>query len=229
MDLKSYKISNLLIIFGLILGLIINYCEQGRTSVSLWFFGMLLPILLLFPLFLMKALGAGDIKLFSVVGCFCGAASVYHSIGAAFVIAAFLSLLHLIKYRIVLSGFHFFRCFLQVAKSKHFTINKLPKSLYQVKVEIEFFICRLHSSLSKQIKSRQRELEANNDTTSHSNTEKSIYAGEIICKEVREEENKYTLPAIINYCEKRKGSKQGVIHFSPAILFAVLIHIFRIY
>lgn len=207
----------------------INYCEQGRTSISLWFFGMLLPILLLFPLFLMKALGAGDIKLFSVVGCFCGAASVYHSIGAAFVIAAFLSLLHLIKYRLVLSGFLSFQNFLQVAKSKHSTINKLSKSLYQVKSEVEFFICRFHSYPSKQIKSREREIESNNYTDHHSYTEKRNYTGKITYQEVREEENKNTLPAIVNYCENRKGSKQGVIHFSPAILFAVLIHIFRIY
>ncbi|QHQ60251.1 hypothetical protein Ana3638_05205 [Anaerocolumna sedimenticola] len=217
MDLKSYKISNLIITFGLILGFIMNYSEQGWTSLSLCFFGMLLPVLLLFPLFLMKALGAGDIKLFSVVGCFCGAANVYHSIGAAFVIAAFLSMLHLIKHRYVVSGLNFFQSIFQISKSIHLIINKLPKSFYKVKYEIEYFVFRFQSYPQKQTKSMERR------------TESGYYPGIIIYQEVREEEKKKTLPAIRKYCERRKGSKQGVIHFSPAILIAVLIHIFQIY
>lgn len=191
MDLKSYKISNLLIIFGLILGFIINYCEQGWTSISLWFFGMLLPILLLFPLFLMKALGAGDIKLFSVVGCFCGAVFVYHSIGVAFVIAAVFSLLHLIRYRFVLSGFHFFQSFFQDIKSQHSLTDKLSQMYYKIKNEVDLVGCSLYNGHKKPVKKGGKK-----------KSESEYYTG---------------------------ASKFHCIHFSPAILAAVLIHIFHIY
>lgn len=63
-DIKSYKIPNKLnlifIVFGLILNLII-----GNIKLSL--IGMLFPMIL-FPLFICRMMGAGDIKLFCALG-----------------------------------------------------------------------------------------------------------------------------------------------------------------
>ncbi|MGB8452779.1 MAG: A24 family peptidase [Anaerocolumna sp.] len=113
MDLKSYKISNYLIIFGLISGILFNFYEYGWASVSNSFFGILLPILLLFSLFIIKALGAGDIKLFSVVGSFYGITYVFKSIVAAFIIGAAMSLIYLIKYRLVFYRLHHLATYIQ--------------------------------------------------------------------------------------------------------------------
>ncbi len=105
MDLRSYKISNHLILTGIITGILFDVYEYGRTGISLWLPGILLPVILLFPLFIIKALGAGDIKLFSVIGSFYGAAYVLKSIAAAFILGAVMSLIYLIKYKMVFYRF----------------------------------------------------------------------------------------------------------------------------
>lgn len=104
-DLRSYKISNHLILTGIITGILFDLYEYGQAGISLWLPGILLPVILLFPLFLIKALGAGDIKLFSVIGSFYGAAYVLKSIAAAFILGAVMSLIYLLKYKMVFSRF----------------------------------------------------------------------------------------------------------------------------
>ncbi len=168
MDFKSYKISNPLIIIGLILGILFNFYEYGWTSISIWFCGILLPILLLFPLFLMKALGAGDIKLFSVIGCFYGLTYVLKSIVAAFFIAAVMSIIYLIKYRQVFYRLHHLVNYIQTISSKHLSVWQNTET--GVKKEIE------------------------------------------------------------PYYDRKRDGYQGVIHFSAAILAAILLQlIFHIY
>lgn len=68
-DCRSDKIPNALIIAGLGCGIIwrIGICGHTWYQVAL---GIGCPVVLFFLLFLMHALGAGDIKLFSVIGCF---------------------------------------------------------------------------------------------------------------------------------------------------------------
>lgn len=105
LDLRSYKISNHLILIGIVAGILFDIYEYGQAGISLGLPGILLPVILLFPLFLIKALGAGDIKLFSVIGSFYGAAYVIKSIAAAFILGAAMSLIYLIKYKIVFYRF----------------------------------------------------------------------------------------------------------------------------
>lgn len=68
-DYRSGKIPNWLIIAGLGSGMIwrIGICGDTWYQVAL---GIGCPVALFFLLFLMHALGAGDIKLLSVVGCY---------------------------------------------------------------------------------------------------------------------------------------------------------------
>ncbi len=179
MDFKSYRISNHLIIFGLILGFLFNFFEYGWTSISLWFSGVLLPILILFPLFLIKALGAGDIKLFSVIGCFYGTAYVFKSAVAAFLIAAVMSLIYLLKHRRDFYRLHHLVTYIQTVR---------PNYLYKRgKVKITEPIGR-HSELN-----------------SH--------------RDMGTEVNKKPEP----YYFGEYDGNQGSIHFSPAILAAVLL------
>jgi len=105
-DLISYKISNHLILSGIIIGLVVNLYEVGWTGVVIWLCGVMAPIILLSPLFLFKVLGAGDIKLFSVVGSFYGVIFALKSIMVALIIAAILSVIHLIKYKQVFYRLH---------------------------------------------------------------------------------------------------------------------------
>jgi prepilin peptidase CpaA len=122
-DLNSYKISNQLILIGIIIGFLFNLFETAWTGVVIWFGGIFLPVILLIVLFLFKVLGAGDIKLFSVVGGFFGASYVVNSIVIAFFAAAVLSLIQLIKYKQVRYRFHYFISYIQ----KMIQINQFTK------------------------------------------------------------------------------------------------------
>lgn len=72
MDLKSYKIKNALILAGMMLGLYFQYTEYGRMGILYAAAGIGLPILCLWILFCIRAMGAGDVKLLSMTGCYIG-------------------------------------------------------------------------------------------------------------------------------------------------------------
>lgn len=69
-DLRVYRISNKLIIAGLVMGFGRQIAVYGLVGVKEGILGMILPFILLFPAFLYRGIGAGDIKLLGVVGSF---------------------------------------------------------------------------------------------------------------------------------------------------------------
>lgn len=69
-DLWKGRVPNQLIIFGLFLGLGRFLLTQETTQIKAYLPGIVIPPLLFFPLFQTGTLGAGDIKLFSLIGCF---------------------------------------------------------------------------------------------------------------------------------------------------------------
>lgn len=71
-DLWSGKIPNWIVAIGAMGGVIYRVWERGIVGFGLAIFYMLFPIILLYLLFLMRALGAGDIKLFSVIAIWTG-------------------------------------------------------------------------------------------------------------------------------------------------------------
>ena len=67
-DLQSMKISNRLILAGLVLSLVFGII-LGRAPQILYILGnIFFPVIVLYLLYLLGVLGAGDIKLFSVIG-----------------------------------------------------------------------------------------------------------------------------------------------------------------
>lgn len=66
-DIRFYKIPNLLIITGLLLGVAIRYRQDGFAGILSMLFSIGLLIAFLFPFFIMHGLGAGDIKLFCMM------------------------------------------------------------------------------------------------------------------------------------------------------------------
>lgn len=71
-DLRSYKIPNLLIVIGLTMGISWTFYKDGWNGMLEAMAGIGLPIAMLFILHQLRMLGAGDIKLFSVIGGFTG-------------------------------------------------------------------------------------------------------------------------------------------------------------
>lgn len=68
LDLTRSKISNQYLIFGWIVGAVMALIRSGVGGLPDYLGGALLPILLLFVLFYFHMMGAGDIKLLSVLG-----------------------------------------------------------------------------------------------------------------------------------------------------------------
>ncbi|MBQ7505708.1 MAG: prepilin peptidase [Lachnospiraceae bacterium] len=70
MDLNSFRISNRLILLGLLLGLSLRIALEGWFGIVIFLGHILLPVLLLYLLYRIGALGAGDIKLISMMSGF---------------------------------------------------------------------------------------------------------------------------------------------------------------
>ncbi len=91
MDLRHAKIENGWTAFWLTLYLILRCLSSGpgwwRSALT----GFFLPFLLLFPLFLFRMMGAGDIKLLMALGAVLGPKATLHCLFATFLIGAALS------------------------------------------------------------------------------------------------------------------------------------------
>ncbi|MGN1139596.1 MAG: prepilin peptidase [Oliverpabstia sp.] len=88
MDLKWEKVYNFWICIGILCGqlLLINVDQTIEMLRALT--GMLIPFAVLFPLFLCKMLGTGDIKVFVVLGSVMGVRWAIKCIGWSFLIGA---------------------------------------------------------------------------------------------------------------------------------------------
>lgn len=87
-DLRERRISNRLIAFGLLSSLIFRILGEGSIGIVHFLVNISIPVILLFLLFQLRALGAGDIKLFSVVGGFLEMRQLFAVIITAFFVAA---------------------------------------------------------------------------------------------------------------------------------------------
>lgn len=92
MDLRSMRISNRLILMGLAISLIRRVLCDGIGGLFTGIFLISFPVILLYLLFLAGALGAGDIKLFSLIGGFLNFKELMWCMAFAFLFAAIFSL-----------------------------------------------------------------------------------------------------------------------------------------
>ena len=90
-DLIRYKISHLLIISGLLMGSFLRIREFGVEGILSILLGILFPVILFFPLYRIRVIGAGDVKLFSVIGCFFPLEQTMFCIMYSFLFGAILS------------------------------------------------------------------------------------------------------------------------------------------
>lgn len=93
-DVRYFRIPNVLIVIGMLTGMVYRVVNKTFLCTEL-FLGMLIPVLVLFLLFYLHMLGAGDIKLLSMTGIFLGT-SILGVIWKSFIIAAVLSFFQLV-------------------------------------------------------------------------------------------------------------------------------------
>ena len=95
-DYRQNRIPNWIIIFGLISGCFISYVYGGIGMLLEGLLAMVLPIVLLYPVFVIGGMGAGDLKLFAVVGSYLGIKGITISFISAFIVGATISLVKMI-------------------------------------------------------------------------------------------------------------------------------------
>ena len=80
-DVRSYRIPNWLTGFGLLAGLLLSAwnVRQPMQELMLAFGGVALGLFALLPLYLIRVLGAGDVKLMAMVGAFLGLPGTLHA------------------------------------------------------------------------------------------------------------------------------------------------------
>lgn len=96
MDLNWEKIDNRWIMFGWLTGFSYRLWKSGLKGTGIFLVGALVPVLILYLLFVFRMIGAGDIKLLSVLGGFMGPSAVVVCIGISFLFGAVFSLAVLI-------------------------------------------------------------------------------------------------------------------------------------
>ncbi|CAE6796428.1 hypothetical protein R69619_04993 [Paraburkholderia nemoris] len=107
-DLQTRRIPNWLVATALVVALPVQVTlHGGADGMQMWLGGCLTGGLLLLPGYLMRLMGAGDVKLMAAVGAFCGAIGAFEIGLATFVIGGVWSLAVLLLRRqtlTVLSG-----------------------------------------------------------------------------------------------------------------------------
>lgn len=138
MDFLMEKVINSFICLGLLAGLAASLLEGGIREIPVYAAGVLTPCALLLPLFYFHMLGAGDIKVFAVLGGLTGCGGVLYIMFGSFLLGAVLSLAFLIscgnlKERISYFFHYFYESFVisqprpyiqkgQRAENFHFTV-----------------------------------------------------------------------------------------------------------
>lgn len=125
-DITDFRVSNRLIISGYLLGLLyrmINYGVVGGLTEFVK--GVILPVVILYILFVFRMLGAGDIKLISVIGGFCGTGFSLRVFVAALFAGSILSIVRCIQHGYLWNRLEYFREYVT-----DFIINKQVKAYY---------------------------------------------------------------------------------------------------
>ena len=112
-DFQSERISNRLILCGLGAGLVYQIAINGAMGFLYFLGNASFPILILIPLFLIHAFGAGDIKLFSVVSAFMDFHFTINFMMVSFVIAAVFCCMTMLKNRNLLARLLYFASYVR--------------------------------------------------------------------------------------------------------------------
>jgi prepilin peptidase CpaA len=89
-DFAQMRIGNRLIVSGLFWGLVLRIMGDGSAGAVIFLLHIAIPVVLLYGLFQIRALGAGDIKLLSMAGAYLSVRQLLYMMGMSFLCAAIL-------------------------------------------------------------------------------------------------------------------------------------------
>ncbi len=90
-DVKTFKISNKIVLPFVFLGFVLNIILYGFQGFLFSLWGTIAPFALLFIFYALRMLGAGDIKLFSAVGSIMGVKFVLFAMAYSFIAGGILA------------------------------------------------------------------------------------------------------------------------------------------
>ncbi|KAB3532809.1 A24 family peptidase [Alkaliphilus serpentinus] len=134
-DVKTYKVKNSLTIPFAILGGAINILDHGTKGLVDSVLGILLPIVILFILFVLRMLGAGDIKLFAAIGSILGIKMVFNVMIYSFIAGGIIAFLLILLRK---NGLKRIRHFLLYMKLCLFSRYLLPYEDFEKKDDGKF-------------------------------------------------------------------------------------------
>jgi len=109
-DLKSRRIPNWLVLAGLIVSLAYQTLAPTGAGFSSWMGGLAVGFGIFLPLYLLRTMGAGDVKLMAAVGSFLGASVTLGAILLTLVVGGFLAVLYALlcrRMRILMANLRF--------------------------------------------------------------------------------------------------------------------------
>lgn len=95
-DILYDKIFNGWLLTAAVTGLSLTLWQDGAGGFIWAVISMTLPVMVLYPLFMIGGLGAGDIKLLAVTGCFLSVRGILVCLALSFLIGAVISLLKML-------------------------------------------------------------------------------------------------------------------------------------
>ena len=99
MDLRFYKIPNLCILVGMISGLIMTCVSYSVIEMLAACVAMVIVFAVFYPFYLMGGLGAGDVKLLMMTGCFIKSERLIQYLMVTFGVAAVISAIKMLLFR----------------------------------------------------------------------------------------------------------------------------------
>lgn len=113
MDIRWYTIKNSFICFSLILGIICRILFMHQVSFIDGVLGFIVPFFCLIPIYIIHGIGAGDIKLFMVIGVYLGLHSILLILFYSFIFGGILSFIILLLSRKLMIKITYFCSYLK--------------------------------------------------------------------------------------------------------------------
>lgn len=100
-DIRTFRIPNRLIIFGIVLGVLYRGLSPGEHSCFSYYVGMVGMFFGLIPFYSLRAIGGGDVKLLSVCTLFTGWKCGLSIAIYAFLFGGIISVIYLVYHRFI--------------------------------------------------------------------------------------------------------------------------------
>lgn len=98
-DWRYYRIPNVCVGAGALAGLIMTFVSDSALGLAAAAASMVIIFLAFYPFYLLGGVGAGDIKLFMMVGCYMKGDALVHYLLVTMLMAAVCSILKMLAYK----------------------------------------------------------------------------------------------------------------------------------